>query len=152
MPARLTRGSGKSLSIPVTEADAPKLHLPIDVQALSGQLGIMAGLFNRDFRVFVDQMSDTDMCKAREELSLFMTGIAGLEQFSQDQLGHSLGAKVIEWGNQSQNNQISCLLGWLILRENPVLQKNIEGLNEIIQTQSQLISMGEIWAAPQKNR
>lgn len=143
---------GKSFSIPVTEVDAPELHFPIDVQALSGQLEVMAKLFTRDLKAFLDQKSDTDVCKARDEMSIFMVGISSLERFAQEHRGHSLGAKIIEWGNQSQNSQISWLLGWLVMRENPVLQQNIEGLNEIIKTQSQLIRMGKIWAAPQKSR
>jgi hypothetical protein len=134
----------KSLSIPVTDNEkaGSETHFPTSVEALDGKFLEISEFAKIDVAGFVASQSDTEIQDARSELSLFMLAVSAIETTNQQKLGVSSGAKPILWSNQDPTGQANILVGWLLMRRNPVMRENVRALNAQIRNLVQLAEGG----------
>lgn len=134
---RLQKLFAKSFSIPVSQQDIPNdnSHFPISVPDLDEMLVKIARFSDIDMGEFLAGTSDSEIETARNEIAPFLNFTAFLEQSSQKNLGKTMGAKALAWSNASPKGQAAILLGWLLVRRDPVMQEKINALNKIISHQ-----------------
>lgn len=125
----------KSLSIPKSFSDFPKgeIHFPIDVPQIDNQFTNFNELASINMSEFLAELDDAEIITARNEIFPIIGTVVNIEQFWQQQFGKSLGIKSLVWSVQNTIGQVTLLLGWLALRQDPEMVANANFLVGIIQ-------------------